>query len=257
MNIVNKTSKYLHYFFTNIFDNKQRKNIFVFSHKRGRTTLLSHILATHPQICGYRELHCKYTNKLDLIRTKVALYEDQEAFLKADYLLDKILHNEWLFKEDLFDEADNLYLFILRQPEATMLSMIKRHIQNNDIDTVNMQSTYYIARLRELRRYWLELKSPKLAIDSDEILFDSENILEKISRFLGLKSPLTPEYDTFEKTGVAGAGDMSVNISSGKLNQNKIVMVESDKALLGHVDMNKIRIEFNLTYKLLFAKENS
>lgn len=247
-----KVIKYLSYFSSNIFANKPKKNIFVFSHKRGRTTLLSHILASHTQICGYRELHCKYENKLDLLKSKVALYEDKKAYKESDYILDKILHNEWAFDEKLFDIKNNFYLFILRNPEATMLSMIKRHVQNNSIDTVGMQSIYYINRLKELRIYWTSLKGPKLAIDSDEMLYDTDNTLAKISKFLKLTSPLMPEYNTFKQTGVAGAGDMSDNISSGKLNQEKVIMKEEDIALLKHVDMVEINKEFGLTYQLLF-----
>jgi len=247
-----KLIKYTRYFLSFSWGNKAKKNIFIFSHKRGRTTLLSHILASHTQICGYRELHCKYNNQLDILRTRATLYEDSQAFADADYLLDKILHNEWFFNEKLFNKENNFYLFILRSPEATMLSMIKRHIQNNSIDTVGMQSTYYIERLKELRVYWKSLKGLKLAIDSDDMLYDTDNTLIKITKFLKLTNILKPEYNTFKNTGVAGAGDMSDNISSGKLNQKKVIMKEEDIALLTHVDMVEINKEFGLTYKLLF-----
>jgi len=248
----NKLKKYSRYFFSFAWLIKQ-KNIFIFSHKRGRTTLLSHILGSNEQICGYRELHLKYTNKIDILRSRATLFEDPIDFAKADYLLDKILHNEWYFDEKIFDIRNNYYIFVLRTPEATMLSMIKRHLQNNTIETVGIQTKYYISRLRELRYYWNKLEGQKIAIDSDELLYDCEISLEKISQLLGIASKLLPEYKIFSNTGVAGTGDMSENIALGELNKEKKIMNGEDKKLLEEIDLVDINREYSETYNTLFA----
>jgi len=183
------------------------------------------------------------------------LFEDSLDFNSADYLLDKVLHNEWVFDESIFSISDNYYIFVLRNPEATMLSMIKRHLQNNTIDTVDIQTRYYIARLRELRNYWNKLQGSKLAIDSDEMLYESEVTLKKISHFLKLGSQLIAEYKTFTKTGIAGSGDMSPNIGIGKLNLDKSIMSEEDNKLLDNIDLELINKEFRATYSVLFTEK--
>jgi len=200
-------------------------------------------------------LHCKYTNRVDILKARVTLFEDSLDFNSADYLLDKVLHNEWVFDESIFSISDNYYIFVLRNPEATMLSMIKRHLQNNTIDTVDIQTRYYIARLRELRNYWNKLQGSKLAIDSDEMLYESEVTLKKISHFLKLGSQLIAEYKTFTKTGIAGSGDMSPNIGIGKLNLDKSIMSEEDNKLLDNIDLELINKEFRATYSVLFTEK--
>ena len=252
MPLLTKIKKYLIFIFYAIPFSKKYKHIFIFSHKRGRTTLLSHILGSHDKICGYRELHCRYTHKIDLLKSRVALFQDKEAYLSADFLLDKILHNEWQFDEKITGEANNHYLFVLRDPEETMLSMIKRHIDLSGPKDVKIQEIYFIGRLKELRTYWSNLKGPKLAIDSNQIVENSEHELLRISHFLGLDKPLKASYTTFEETGVAGAGDMSENISSGFIKFDKKEFNANDQELLQLVDMTKVKKEFAITKKLLF-----
>jgi hypothetical protein len=45
-----------------------RKSLFVLGHMRSYSSLLCHILGSHPQIDGYCETHIKYRTRFDLLR---------------------------------------------------------------------------------------------------------------------------------------------------------------------------------------------
>jgi hypothetical protein len=209
-------------------------------------------LGSHPEICGYRELHRPYRHSLDLFKARVALFEDRSAYSQARYLLDKILHNEWEFKQQLFANKSKKYIFVLRQPERCMLSMIKRHLENNDKETVHIQYDYYIARMNALETYWHTLEGDKLFIDSDWLIQSKDTVLENVSQFLGLREPLSSSYQVFSKTGIAGVGDMSKNIGSGQIIDKVKPLSEADKELLNLIKLEPL-IE---SYENLKAKMN-
>jgi hypothetical protein len=45
-----------------------RRHLFLLGHMRSYSSVLSHILGSHPQIDGYCETHIKYRTRLDLWR---------------------------------------------------------------------------------------------------------------------------------------------------------------------------------------------
>lgn len=250
-----KIKKYLNYAIYSIThrsSKKERPYIFILSHKRGRTTLLSHILASHSKICGYRELHCSYDKGINLTKSKVALYEDPKSFEQADFLHDKLLHNELLVDESLFSKLPK-YIFVLREPQATMLSMLKRHLDVSDPKTLHIQADYYITRLKQLQNLWKTVKGPKLFVDSDEMVANTSNSLAGISKFIELEQPLSEEYQTFKHTGTAGMGDMSGSISQGKIIPQKKQLLDADFELLSKVDMKVIKDVYLETKNVFLA----
>ena len=253
MHIVKTAIKYSNFLFNAPASTADKEHIFIFSHKRARTTLLSHLLGSHDDICGYRELHCSYLNKLDLLKSRAALFQDKQSFINAKYLLDKVLHNEWEFEESLFENKPIKYIFVLRKPERSMLSMVRRHLTNNDISTISIQYDYYLSRLIQLGKYWQSLKGQKLYIDSDQLIQNSGQSLPQLSDFLGLSYLLNEHYNIFSDTGKAGMGDMSENISSGKIISNEKPLTEEEKQLLSSVNMDKLNHEYE---KLIITFQN-
>ena len=72
---------------------RARRNLFVLGHMRSYSSLLCHILGSHPQVDGYCETHIKYRTWLDLLRLRSRVVQLTGEPLRGRYILDKVLHN--------------------------------------------------------------------------------------------------------------------------------------------------------------------
>jgi hypothetical protein len=70
-----------------------RRHLFVLGHMRSYSSVLSHILGSHPQIDGYCETHIRYRWHFDLLRLQRRVRQLTGEPLRGDYVLDKILHD--------------------------------------------------------------------------------------------------------------------------------------------------------------------
>ena len=134
---------------------ERTKYLFIFSHMRSRSSLLSHVLGSNSEICGYRELHRSYLNQIDLLETRIDLYHDQKKELHNKYLLDKILHNDHIVSSKIFEIAQPKIIFLLREPKSTFESMINMgYITGIDwYKDPQKVLKYYASRLLELEKY--------------------------------------------------------------------------------------------------------
>ena len=48
----------------------RREYVIVLSHMRSYSTLLAHLLGSHPEIAGYAEMHTSYAQRRDLLRLR-------------------------------------------------------------------------------------------------------------------------------------------------------------------------------------------
>jgi len=190
--------------------------LFIFSHMRSRSSVLSHILGSHDKICGYSELHCSYQNSISLLKMRSKISEELQCKIKNKYLLDKLLHNELLFSEKVFKKAKPKIIFLLREPESTIKSIMNMgHITGIDWYKDPEKATdYYCSRLLKLEEYSKQIDD-SFFIDSNDLVEDTENLLNTLSNWLHLEKPLEKEYSIFSHTGEAGYGDPSQNIKSG------------------------------------------
>ncbi len=103
----------------------KKKYIFILSHMRSYTSLLSHILGSHREICGYSETGQSYFGIYDLImlRYKVCLANNNR--LEGRFILDKILHNGCSISDQVMNRDDVYIIFMLRKPEETIKCLIK------------------------------------------------------------------------------------------------------------------------------------
>lgn len=215
-----------------------KENIFILSHMRSTSSLLSHVLSAHEQICGHKELHSSYTKPTHLIKTKASLFEEQQSYQQADYLLDKLLHNRLVIDEKIFRSLPK-YIFLLRNPERTMSSMIKMHLEYNDENSIYRLEEYYLSRLEALMHYWQALKGEKIFISSEQLTENTADSLDKLSDFLGLNTPLSEQYSVYTDTGKGGVGDPSNNIKAGKILKSTPVN-KRGLELMEQLDMDKI-----------------
>ncbi|MCE0493271.1 sulfotransferase [Vibrio salinus] len=216
-----------------------KQNIFILSHMRSTSSLLSHILSSHKQICGHRELHSSYTKQYHLIKTRAALYSEKESFENSTYLADKLLHNRLVISEKIFKTKPK-YIFLLRDPERTMSSMIKMHLRDHNLEEdIYKLENYYLSRIDNMIENWNNLKGDKIYISSEELVEKTQEQLRSLSNFLCLSEPLTEHYKIYNDTGKGGVGDPSSNIKSGKILKST-PMDKKGKELSEKLNMEKI-----------------
>lgn len=202
------------------FFKKKPEHLFIFSHMRSRSSVLSHIIGSNPEVCGYSELQISYVNQDSLCEAKNSFLK--ESIGKPRYFLDKILHDHG-FSSEIFSAENIKVIFLLREPESTIKSIINMGYltgKNWYKDPSNALS-YYNDRLHQLESLSLYSKGSYIFIDSDDLVNKPDLVLKKITAYLKLKKPLKKEYSIFENTGKPTFGDPSNNIKSGVLQVTK------------------------------------
>ncbi len=199
------------------------KQIFILSHMRSRSSVLSHIFGSNDKICGYSELHNSYMDHTNIIKMKNDLYNDLKCNLRGKYLLDKILHNELKISKEIFETVAPKVVFLLREPENTLKSIINMgYITGIDwYKDPQKASEYYCSRLSKLAEYAETLDGNYYYLESDELVNNTDHILGELTKWLNLDTPLVPDYKKFNNTGKPGYGDPSGNILTGELIKTK------------------------------------
>jgi hypothetical protein len=210
---------------------QQYQRIFLLSHMRAYSSLVGHILGSHPQINGYYEMHMSYTGTTDLDQ-QLRLYMQTETLKDGSvYLFDKLLHNDYALDMRILAGTDYRILMSIRSPENSLKSIIHlfqaKQTEQPYADPVQA-TDYYIQRLESLADF--SKKNPGLYcyFDAELIKTDSRNLLRTLTRWCELSPPLSDRYQTFTLTGQARAGDSSALISSGK-----IEAAEEDYSVVG------------------------
>lgn len=183
---------------------------------RANTSLLGHILGSHPQIEGYYELQRGYGRRLDLLKNKYAYYSNHTAKAGATYIFDKILHNYLPLSERLISPEDRI-IFMIRQPSPTIESIMRLFGDDPDHkwSTLAGAEDYYTKRLMHIKDLSLKFRGRYFFLQAENLIEDPDGALRQLGEYLGLKSPLSKRYQTFKMTGQRGAGDTSTLIKSG------------------------------------------
>jgi hypothetical protein len=220
MSIKTKTKKLLFILQNPSLLKPKSKYIFMLSHMRSRSSLLSHILGSNEAICGYSELHYSYPKKSSLLKMHVELYQDLSCNLNGKYLFDKLLHNSMVLSDEVINHTNAKLVFLLREPESTLKSIINMGdlTGEGNYKDQSIVFDYYCRRLKQLLEYAKNNKNI-FFVDSDELVNKPGEILPKLSSWLELDEELTQHYSTFNRTGVVGAGDPSKNIKECKIIQ--------------------------------------
>ncbi|UOG91604.1 MAG: hypothetical protein L3K52_15615 [Candidatus Thiothrix sulfatifontis] len=212
--------------------------IFLLSHMRAYSSLLGHIIGSHPRINGYYEMHQSYLSDADLAQ-QIADYSQHDS-LKPDshYQFDKLLHNDYRLNLSLPALQDAVIFIALRQPEPTIKSIIKlfRQKSSDDLYAQPAGAThYYLERLQTLTDFAQQHPQRYYYFDTEKVCTDTDGLLSQLQQWIGVTEPLAREYGSFAKTGIAGAGDTSPLIHTGKILpdfQEAVDDVELDATLL-------------------------
>lgn len=198
------------------------RHIHILSHMRSRSSVLSHILGSNPEICGYSELGISYADRGSLFTQRVKLNREFKDF-RGKYLLDKILHNRYGLPDHVVRSKSPKVIILLREPQSTLRSMLKMAgaTGNDSYKDPNYLLNYYCSRLSHLENFAKEYQGQYFFIESDKLLENTEEILTNLSTWLGLDTKLDKNYSQFQRTGTAGYGDFSSNIATGVLRKTK------------------------------------
>jgi hypothetical protein len=197
-----------------------RAYVLVLSHMRSYSSLLCHILGSHPEIAGYAEMHLAYRSSLDLLRARARVARSLDGALPGRYVLDKILHDEYAVAASVLERADVYPVVLLRRPLRSIGSILR---MGRDLPGVPWYSDpaqvtdYYVRRVEGLVRLTRAAASPYLFLGAEELVDEPQTSLTRIARYLNLETPLRDRYSIFPRTGEIGSGDSSPAIMAGRI----------------------------------------
>lgn len=187
--------------------------VFILGHMRSGSTLLAHILGTHPDVVCAGEMHISYVISDDFANLTLKASESlHRPILRATYIVDQINHD---YVTDDVLQSNRLFrsVILIREPEASLKSMMNMlECQENEAVAL------YTKRLKGLARYGTVLGERAMVIEYDDLVDNSKETLAGLTKFIGLGAPLTVSYSTHRMTGrVSGYGDPSSNIKTGQI----------------------------------------
>jgi hypothetical protein len=190
---------------------------------RSGSSLVAHVLTSHPEIRGLGESWLEYDRPErleDLVRwVHTAL---RKPFLGETYVFDKVLHNELLEDASLLRLPAVTSIFLVRDPERTLLSLYANRTRLLGISDWASAIGYYEARLERLAALARAANDSRrslfvLFVRYEELVERPQECLVAMTTFLGLRSALENRYEVTSRTGAAGLGDFSPYIRSGRI----------------------------------------
>jgi hypothetical protein len=197
-----------------------RGYILLMSHMRSFSTLLAHILGSHPEIDGYTELHQHYESPLDLRAMTRRIETHTGTRRRGRYAFDKLLHNVGIVDPGILRRDDVKVVFLLRNARDTLPSILRASIVEDKVAPVGTPGAatfYYVTRLEQLDRYSKLLGARAAFVEAERLIADTDAVLAELTRYLGLATPLSPAYNRFKHTGERVMGDPGKNILAGRV----------------------------------------
>lgn len=196
--------------------------IFLISHMRSYSSLLGHILGSHPEIKGYAENHQRYRNWLDFLRLRRATYLSCNS-LEGRYIFDKLLHNYCAITDRIILQKNIKIIISIREPEKTIKSIVRlfSEIEHSKYQSISDCVNYYCQRLAGIKKLVERIPGRYYFFKAERIINDTEKLLDELEAFLDLETPLKSEYKTFKYTGQQGKGDPSEFISKGSVQKDR------------------------------------
>ncbi|HBE60153.1 MAG TPA: sulfotransferase family protein [Cyanobacteria bacterium UBA11149] len=192
------------------------KILFILSHMRSGSSLLTHLLTTNPEIIGFGEAHIEYQSQQELKKLILKVYRDtRQLRMNHKYVLDKLLHDKKLIDETMLFSEQIRAIFLIREQKKALASILKLKPHWNE----NQAIEYYSTRLATLEKYakLINNKKRSLFITHEQILDNTQSVFQTMQDFLEVKQPFSEEYQVLSMTGTRGIGDSSENIKAGRI----------------------------------------
>lgn len=198
----------------------RRGYVLILSHMRSYSTLLAHLLGSHPEISGYAEAHVSLTRPRDLLRLRGEVASTLDGHLRGRLVLDKLLHNHLAVGPEILNSSAVYPVFLVRRPAETLRSILRMNERLPDktpYRSMEDVTAYYVSRLAALERIGRAREEAAFVVRGEQLVNEPEPTLAALTRFLDLETPIATTYSTFPLTGVAGKGDYSDTIRLGRI----------------------------------------
>ena len=191
---------------------------------RSNSSLIGHLIGSHPEINGYYEIQQDYLTNSDFLLQKIKYAMANNVKPNSRFFFDKLLHNGVNVDCDLMIKRNAIVFISLRDVNATIPSIVKLAKREKWREQSEEYATRYLSkRLDDLAHYARQLKGKYAYFDADLLRESSEETLNFIANVVGLETPIPSEYNVQSLTGIGGAGDTSDAIRSGKIIPNKSI----------------------------------
>jgi hypothetical protein len=184
--------------------------VFVLSHMRSGSTLVSHILASHQDFAGAGETHITYSAPEDLpkliLRTCELL---RKLRLPGTYVVDQINH-PYVTDDVLSSPLIYKCIILIREPEATLKSLMAMFKWK---EATALEC--YLGRLAQISHYGRILGDRAIFVEYDDLVDYTDETLSALTCFFEVGTPFSANYATHAAT--SKVGDRSSNISVGRI----------------------------------------
>lgn len=230
---------------------KNQNHIFLLSHMRANTSLLGHILGEHEEINGYYEKHIGYYSWKSLLRQKGLYFAAHPKETVKANIFDKILHDGHEISETILNHSMTKFLISLREPEISVksaVSMFSKSIPDHEFTNPDTVCAYYMNRADSLATYSQKLKNRYFYYDAEQLVENSSDTLQKISKYLGLNAPLQEKFTPKKLTGIGDGGDHTGNLLTGNIIKKSNTYEEIE---LSNTQINNLTKKYNDVRELL------
>jgi hypothetical protein len=186
------------------------------------SSLLLHLLLTHPGIIGCGERNSAYRSARDLDRLEIeARLRHSALFRHFRYAADQINHDKFTPNEELLHSPRIRLIFLVREPVASISSIVQLTKKHYEEWSVAKAAEYYVQRLNTLARLarLTILNGEALSLTYEDLIADTPGVFERLQSFLNLPPRFSEQYRVQNFTGTRG--DPSDNILAGRIVRNK------------------------------------
>jgi hypothetical protein len=188
------------------------------------SSLLGHILGSSKNIDDYFKMHRHYFSRKSILVAKLHYLKNHNPAASHRYFFDKLLHDHLEVSYSLLNSLGTKAILILRQPEPTILSIIKMaHSRGFESPVITAEGAinYYRSPLKVLIKIGKELKGNFLLLKSESVLQESDSTLALLHNDLQLNEPLSNSFNKFPNTSKAKFGHMSGNLQKGQISPSE------------------------------------
>lgn len=196
--------------------------VLILGHMRSGSTLVNHLLISHPDLAGCGELNATYRDADALATSRIRILRYHHAVHHPPrYFVDQINHSRMTPEPALLNDPRVRLIFLLRQPGPTLGSLLKTlgPLYGKSFED---GPDYYLERVATLASLAAGLAEPTraLALSYEDLLRQPSDELARLTRFLELSTPLREEYQQFDFTG--RRGDPGPVIHAGRITADKV-----------------------------------
>lgn len=194
---------------------RRTEPLLILGHMRCGSTLLAHILNSHPEVAGYGETHRSYRCPRDVLGLRAHVFVRQPTLrVRARYVSDKNVNELFPVDPEVLAASSARVVLIAREPRASMSSLLRVLSDWTEQQALG----HYLTRMELLQRTAACSDRERLFfLTHHQLLHHSDAVLEALTRFLGLRTRLSSRYEVTERTGQWGWGDTTERIWAGRI----------------------------------------